>query len=95
MLLSAAEAAQIDGAESLLDGPGMEEEVWSKVERAYQSGVSGVPHFRISLESGDGPAREVSGGQPPEVFLQLFAELTRGGRKPPAAALAEGNVDVD
>lgn len=72
VLLEAAAAANVDGAEAVLEGEGYSDEVWAKVEGAYGSGVSGVPHFRVA---GGGPGREVSGGQPPEAFLRIFAAL--------------------
>jgi len=72
VLLEAAAAAELDGAEALLASDELHEEVWSQVEGAYQAGVSGVPHFKID---GGGPGRELSGGQPPEVFLQMLQSL--------------------
>ena len=53
--------------------------MWTEVEGAYHAGVTGVPYFRID---GGGRGREVSGGQAPEVFLQILASLG-----PPASAL--------
>lgn len=79
VLLEAAAEACVDGAEALLASDALQEEVWTDVEHAYNASVSGVPYFRID---GGGHGKEVSGGQPPEVFLQILASLA-----PPAAAL--------
>lgn len=85
VLLDAAKAASIDGAEQLLASESYTEQVWSEVEKAYQSGVTGVPYFRID---GGGPGKELSGGQPPDVFLRIFAGL--GTAAPSASAAALG-----
>ena len=85
VLLDAAAAAQLEGAQPFLESDEEHEAVWAEVERAYASGVSGVPHFRID---GGGGAREISGGQPPEAFLQIFASL---GPPPAALGLAVGS----
>jgi len=79
VLLEAAAAANLDGAEALLDSDHGSESVWSEVESAYNAGVTGVPYFRID---GGGGGKEISGGQAPEAFLQIFSALG-----PPAAAL--------
>jgi len=47
VLLEAAEKVQLDGAAALLDSEAGQEAVWAEVQRAYSSGVSGVPYFRI------------------------------------------------
>lgn len=86
VLLDAAAAAELDGAQQFLESDEQQEAVWAEVERAYASGVSGVPHFRID---GGGGAKEISGGQPPEVFLQIFASL---GPPPAALGLAVGSA---
>jgi len=72
VLLEAAAACQLDGADALLESDGLQEDVWTEVEGAYQAGVTGVPYFRID---GGGRGKEVSGGQPAEVFLQIFSSL--------------------
>lgn len=72
VLLDAAAAADLDGADALLASDQLHDEVWSEVESAYQAGVSGVPHFKID---GGGPGRELSGGQPPEAFLRILRSL--------------------
>lgn len=72
VLLDAASRAQLGGAEAVLDGEDFSEEVWSSVEQAYAAGVSGVPYFKID---GGGAGKELSGGQPPEAFLQIFSRL--------------------
>ena len=72
VLLDAAAAAKLDGAEAILASDAMQEAVWTSVEAAYDAGVTGVPYFRID---GGGRGKEVSGGQPPEVFLQMFQAL--------------------
>ena len=72
VLLEAAAAANVAGAEALLASDELQEAVWTQVEGAYSAGVSGVPHFRIA---GGGPGKEVSGGQPPEAFLQILSSL--------------------
>jgi len=72
VLLDAAAAAELDGAERLLDGDAYHEQVFEEVEKAYGAGVSGVPYFRID---GGGHGKELSGGQPPEAFLQIFRSL--------------------
>lgn len=74
VLLDAAAAADLDGAEALLASDQLHDEVWSEVESAYQAGVSGVPHFKID---GGGPGRELSGGQPPEAFLHILRSLPK------------------
>lgn len=72
VLVEAAAAAELDGAEEFLTTDALQEEVWSEVERAYHGGISGVPHVRID---GGGRGKEVSGGQAPEVFLQILSSL--------------------
>ena len=72
VLLEAASEARLDGADQLLGSEEYQEQVWSQVEAAYQAGVTGVPYFRID---GGGHGKELSGGQPPEVFLQIFSAL--------------------
>jgi predicted DsbA family dithiol-disulfide isomerase len=79
VLLEAAAEAGIDGADKLLASDELSEDVWTQVEGAYSTGVTGVPYFRID---GGGRGKEVSGGQAPEVFLQILASLG-----PPALAL--------
>lgn len=51
-----------------------------EVLREYQTGIrthgiSGVPHFIISKE-GSAATIPLSGGQPPEVFLEAFQALS-------------------
>lgn len=41
----------------------------AQVEKAYESGVSGVPHFII------GGKAHVSGAQEPSVFLDIFKSI--------------------
>jgi len=72
-LLEAAAEASLEGAEEVLSGDMHQERVWGEVEKAYQSGVSGVPHFRID---GGGQGKEVSGGQEAAAFLRIFAALS-------------------
>lgn len=72
VLLEAAAEVKLDGAETVLDSEGLKEDVWLAVESAYSDGVSGVPYFRID---GGGHGKTVSGGQPAEVFLQIFRSL--------------------
>lgn len=79
VLLEAAAEAELAGAEQLLSSDELSEKVWSEVESAYGAGVTGVPYFRID---GGGRGKEVSGGQAPEIFLQIFSSLG-----PPASAL--------
>jgi len=79
VLLEAAFEAGLDGAEQLLASDDLSEAVWTEVEGAYSAGVTGVPYFRID---GGGRGKELSGGQAPEVFLQILAALG-----PPASAL--------
>uniref|UniRef100_A0A7S0JI52 DSBA-like thioredoxin domain-containing protein n=1 Tax=Calcidiscus leptoporus TaxID=127549 RepID=A0A7S0JI52_9EUKA len=74
VLLDAAKAAQLDGAEALLGGDSLRDEVHAEVEGAYDAGVTGVPYFRVD---GGGRGKEISGGQPPEAFLKIFASLAR------------------
>ena len=88
-LLEAAAACELSGAEALLDGDGYSEQVWAEVEGAYKAGVSGVPYFRID---GGGRGKEVSGGQPPEEFLRIFAALGPPRAAPAAAPLAGGHA---
>jgi len=76
VLLEAAATVKLDGAEDVLSSDHLHEEVWSQVEGAYSSGVSGVPYFRID---GGGSGKEVSGGQPPEVFLKILHSLPAAG----------------
>mmetsp|Transcript_81121 Transcript_81121/g.161316 ORF Transcript_81121/g.161316 Transcript_81121/m.161316 type:complete len:266 (-) Transcript_81121:422-1219(-) len=82
VLLKAAGEVQLDGAEVLLSTDGLLEQVWSEVEHAYSAGVSGVPYFRID---GGGQGKEVSGGQPPEAFLKIFASLAAPTASPSSA----------
>ena len=79
VLLEAASAANLDGAEALLDSGHGSEAVWQEVETAYNAGVTGVPYFRID---GGGHGKEISGGQEAAAFLQIFRSLG-----PAAAAL--------
>jgi predicted DsbA family dithiol-disulfide isomerase len=72
VLLEAAAEAGLDGAEQLLASDALSEDVWTEVEGACQAGVTGVPYFRID---GGGRGKEVSGGQAPEVFLQILSSL--------------------
>lgn len=72
VLLEAARDVQLDRAAELLDTEDYSEQVWSQVEDAYAKGVSGVPYFRVD---GGGRGKEVSGGEPPEVFLKIFRSL--------------------
>jgi len=76
VLLEAAAAVKLDGAEEVLASDLLHEEVWSQVEGAYSAGVSGVPYFRID---GGGPGKEVSGGHPPAVFLKILHALLPAG----------------
>mmetsp|Transcript_29877 Transcript_29877/g.91697 ORF Transcript_29877/g.91697 Transcript_29877/m.91697 type:complete len:143 (-) Transcript_29877:365-793(-) len=70
VLLEAATAANVQGAQALLDDPDeLTEEVYAQVEQAHNSRVTGVPHFII-----DGKVH-VSGGQPPEVFIDIFKSI--------------------
>uniref|UniRef100_A0A7S0Q3V7 DSBA-like thioredoxin domain-containing protein n=1 Tax=Coccolithus braarudii TaxID=221442 RepID=A0A7S0Q3V7_9EUKA len=82
VLLEAAAAADLEGAEALLSGGELSDDVWSKVESAHDEGVSGVPHFRID---GGGRGKEVSGGQVPEVFMEIFTSLSRTAPGAPSA----------
>jgi len=72
LLLEAAAKVQLEGAEELLSSDKLQDQVWSEVESAYASQVNGVPYFRID---GGGRGKELSGGQPPEAFLQIFSTL--------------------
>eukprot|EP00316_Scyphosphaera_apsteinii_P009944 CAMPEP_0119310502 /NCGR_PEP_ID=MMETSP1333-20130426/19605_1 /TAXON_ID=418940 /ORGANISM="Scyphosphaera apsteinii, Strain RCC1455" /LENGTH=254 /DNA_ID=CAMNT_0007314697 /DNA_START=221 /DNA_END=985 /DNA_ORIENTATION=- len=85
VLLEAAATVKLDGAQAILESDRLQQDVWSEVESAYQAGVSGVPYFRID---GGGRGKEVSGGQPPEVFLQIFSSL---GRSTTALGFAAGS----
>jgi len=80
VLLEAAAAANVEGAEQLLASDELHDQVWTQVEGAYGEGVSGVPHFKID---GGGPGKEVSGGQPPEAFLQILSRLDSGSQAAP------------
>ncbi|KAJ3115333.1 hypothetical protein HDU96_000817 [Phlyctochytrium bullatum] len=72
-LAEAAARAGIDKEEALnfLNSTSLEKEVSQKVGEAYQGGVSGVPHFVIA------DRYEISGGQAPEVFLNVFEKLAK------------------
>ena len=61
----------------MLDSDDYAEQVRGQVDGAYSAGVTGVPHFRID---GGGRGKEVSGGQPPDVFLQIFRSLEPSAR---------------
>lgn len=66
VLLDAARKVGIEGAETLLEDPNKGlKEVNEELEK-YSSRLSGVPHFVINGKY------ELSGGQPPEVFLRAF-----------------------
>nr|CAD1841254.1 unnamed protein product [Ananas comosus var. bracteatus] len=66
VLLEAARKVGIEGAADLLDDPSKgAEEVNEELEK-YSSHISGVPHFVINGK------HELSGGQPPEVFVRAF-----------------------
>eukprot|EP00290_Baffinella_frigidus_P011994 CAMPEP_0180157580 /NCGR_PEP_ID=MMETSP0986-20121125/26332_1 /TAXON_ID=697907 /ORGANISM="non described non described, Strain CCMP2293" /LENGTH=183 /DNA_ID=CAMNT_0022107139 /DNA_START=237 /DNA_END=788 /DNA_ORIENTATION=+ len=69
VLLAAAEKAGLDRkeAEAVLDSDMFEKEVQVE-KKKFARGVNGVPFFIVNGE----PA--VSGGQPPEVFEQIFEE---------------------
>ena len=92
VLLEAAAAVDLERAAEILDADDYTEQVWSKVESAYAAGVSGVPYFRID---GGGRGKEVSGGQPPEVFLNIFSSLSSAPSLPgPSAFAAGGSIRV-
>jgi len=78
VLLEAARESELDGAAALLEADDYAEQVKGQVEDAYQAGVTGVPHFRID---GGGRGKEVSGGQQPDVFLQIFRSLGSAARR--------------
>ncbi|XP_072958071.1 uncharacterized protein [Typha angustifolia] len=66
VLLDAAKKVGIEGAAELLEDPNKGiQEVNEELEK-YSSGISGVPHFVINGKF------ELSGGQPPEVFVKAF-----------------------
>ncbi|XP_030547904.1 uncharacterized protein YwbO isoform X1 [Rhodamnia argentea] len=73
-LVEAAAKAEVDGATEFLDNPknGLQE-VNEELEQ-YSSNISGVPYYVIN-----GKYR-LSGGQPPEAFLQAF-EVVAGGKE--------------
>lgn len=75
VLLDAAAEAGLDGAAACLDSDAHGEAVWARVEEAYASRVSGVPHFRMAADGG--AVHELSGGQPPAEFLKVFAAMAR------------------
>ncbi|KAI4371844.1 hypothetical protein MLD38_010145 [Melastoma candidum] len=67
-LLEAADKVGIAGAAEFLDDPNNGvQEVKEDLAR-YSSKISGVPHFVINGK------QELSGGQPPEVFLRAFEQ---------------------
>jgi len=71
VLVSIAESVGLNPSEIekyLLSREG-EAEVKSRVNEAYQSGISGVPHFLIQDKY------EVAGAEQPETFLQAFRTL--------------------
>lgn len=70
-LVKIAEEAGLDGskARSFLAGTEMKAAILEEVESAYGKGISGVPAFIVNDRF------LISGGQPPEAFLKLFAKL--------------------
>uniref|UniRef100_A0A1D1Z3D6 Uncharacterized protein ywbO n=2 Tax=Anthurium amnicola TaxID=1678845 RepID=A0A1D1Z3D6_9ARAE len=71
VLLEAARKAGIEGAQELLEDPSKGlKEVQEELER-YSREITGVPHFVINGR------RELSGGQPPEVFLRAFEAVAK------------------
>lgn len=71
VLLDAARKAGVVGAEQLREDPNLELNEVNEELQKYSSHISGVPHFLINGKY------ELSGGQPPEVFLRAFDEAAR------------------
>lgn len=68
VLLAAAEKVGLEGAKEVIDNPdAYKENVEYQLKLAR--GVSGVPYFIID------DAVKLSGGQPPEVFAEVFTDL--------------------
>ncbi|PKA49177.1 hypothetical protein AXF42_Ash010862 [Apostasia shenzhenica] len=71
VLLHAAMKEGIEGAAELLDDPNKGRKEVDEELQKYSSRISGVPHFRIN------GSHELSGGQPPEVFLRAFESVSK------------------
>jgi len=74
VLRAAAEAAGLDGAALLADPMVGAAETKEELDIGRQLQVQGVPHFIVRKDGARG-ARQLSGAQPPDEFLQAFADV--------------------
>lgn len=83
VLVGAAERAGLNGREvrEMLKGDDCGDVVSKEVTQAKEDGVSGVPHFTIQGRY------EVSGGQEPAAFLQIFGRIKKGEEEGKVEAL--------
>ena len=72
MLQRVAEAAGVEGAEALLAGDDLKQEVLDEAASLRMPQVNGVPHFILN------DTVHVSGAQDADYFLHMFARLQRG-----------------
>ncbi|AQK64299.1 Thioredoxin superfamily protein [Zea mays] len=73
VLLDAARKVGIEGAEELFQDPTKGVDEVQEELKKYSSGISGVPHFVINDKY------QLSGGQPPNVFMRAFEMAAKDG----------------
>lgn len=73
VLAAAATAAGVLGAPELLATPSARRDVVEEELQRFARGISGVPFFIIATEGK--PPVKLSGGQPSEVFAEVFDDL--------------------
>ncbi|CAM9689206.1 unnamed protein product, partial [Scytosiphon promiscuus] len=76
VLLELAQKAGVECTKEYLQGGEGEKEVMSEFQSGVRKhGISGVPYFVVSREGSEASV-PLSGGQPPEAFLEVFDRLS-------------------